>query len=360
MEFGYFTLSDNRYRDNPRTSGDLLREIVDQAVYAEELGMHSAWIGEHHFNRLGCIPSPEIALSYVAARTSRIRLAPAVVVLPLHHPLRVAEQWAAIDVLSGGRVTFATGRGFDRGEYEPFGVAFEDSSAILAEGIDIVQRAWAEDGPWSHRGDHYAFEDIAITPKPVQRPMPIVLGCFSAPTLELAAREGLDMGTTAFGARMNFGGLGPMVSAYREACAKAGRKPGHTTTSYLIHLARTDAEEREGRERCLRYFTEDALVSVPSDPARTPDNLKYFLKFSERAPKMRPEDLDDTTILLGSPDRVVESLGRVAETGLDAVVLYFSYGLKPAQMVRDQMAWFMDSVAPHFDGPHRTAAASAR
>ena len=63
--------------------------------------MHSAWIGEHHFNRLGCIPSPEIALTYVAARTSRIRLAPAVVVLPLHHPLRVAEQWAAIDVLSG-------------------------------------------------------------------------------------------------------------------------------------------------------------------------------------------------------------------------------------------------------------------
>jgi alkanesulfonate monooxygenase SsuD/methylene tetrahydromethanopterin reductase-like flavin-dependent oxidoreductase (luciferase family) len=151
---------------------------------------------------------------------------------------------------------------------------------------------------------------------------------------------------------MNFGGLGPMVTAYQEACDKAGLRPGRTTTSYLIHLANNETEEREGRERCLRYFTEDALVSVPSDPSRTPENLRYFLKFSERAPRMRPEDLDDTTILLGSPDRVADSLRKVEAAGLDEVVLYFAYGLKPASMVRDQMAWFMEAVAPHFGGSH--------
>ena len=76
--------------------------------------MHSAWIGEHHFNSLGVLSCPDLVLAYVAAQTTRIRLAPAVTVLPLHHPIRVAEQWATLDLLSGGRVDFAAGRGYDR------------------------------------------------------------------------------------------------------------------------------------------------------------------------------------------------------------------------------------------------------
>ena len=73
--------------------------------------MHSAWVGEHHFSTLGVSSSPEVLLAFVAARTQRLRLAPAVTVLPLHHPIRVAEQWATLDALSGGRVDFACGRG---------------------------------------------------------------------------------------------------------------------------------------------------------------------------------------------------------------------------------------------------------
>ena len=176
MEFGYFTLTDNRYSENPRSAAELAREIAGQAVYAEEIGMYSAWIGEHHFNLLGCLPAPEVMLSYVAARTERLRLAPAVVVLPLHHPLRVAEQWATLDALSGGRVVFAAGRGFDRGEYEPFGVSFDDSFPIMVEGMDILTRAWRETEPWSHKGAHYVFEDVVVTPRPVQQPMPVYMG----------------------------------------------------------------------------------------------------------------------------------------------------------------------------------------
>ena len=82
--------------------------------------MHSAWIGEHHFNSLGVLSCPDLVLAYVAAQTKRIRLAPAVTVLPLHHPIRVAEQWATLDLLSNGRVDFAVGRGYDRREYQPF------------------------------------------------------------------------------------------------------------------------------------------------------------------------------------------------------------------------------------------------
>jgi len=116
MKFGYFTLSDNHYDNNTRGANDFVADIVDEAVYAEGVGLHSAWIGEHHFSTLGVLSCPDLVLANVAARTHHIRLAPAVTVLPLHHPIRVAEQWATLDLMSGGRVDFAAGRGYDRRE----------------------------------------------------------------------------------------------------------------------------------------------------------------------------------------------------------------------------------------------------
>src|SRR6202007_2693815 len=104
-------------------------------VFAEEVGLHSAWIGEHHFSARGVLPCPDLVLANVAARTKRIRLAPAVTVLPLHHPIRVAEQWATLDLLSGGRVDFAAGRGYDRREYLPLSVSFGDNHTLLDEGV---------------------------------------------------------------------------------------------------------------------------------------------------------------------------------------------------------------------------------
>jgi alkanesulfonate monooxygenase SsuD/methylene tetrahydromethanopterin reductase-like flavin-dependent oxidoreductase (luciferase family) len=191
MEFGYFTLSDNHYRDNTRSPNRYILDIVDEAIFAEAAGFHSAWIGEHHFSSLGVMSCPDLALAYIAARTSRIRLAPAVTVLPLHHPIRVAEQWATLDLLSGGRVDFATGRGYDRNEYGPFKANFAENAAVFAEGIEIVQRLWASDAPLTHRGTYYSFEDVRITPRPVQTPIPTYIGSFSRPSIDLAARPGL-------------------------------------------------------------------------------------------------------------------------------------------------------------------------
>ncbi len=169
MEFGYFTLSDNHYENNSRAANQFVVDIIDEAVYAEEVGLHSAWIGEHHFSTLGVLSCPDLALAVVAARTRHIRLAPAVTVLPLHQPIRVAEQWASLDLLSGGRVDFAAGRGYDRREYLPFGVSFEDNQQIFEEGMEIVRRLWSAEGPISHHGQHYHFDDVTITPQPVQR-----------------------------------------------------------------------------------------------------------------------------------------------------------------------------------------------
>ena len=106
MEFGYFTLSDNHYENNARTPNQFVADITEEALHADRLGMHSAWIGEHHFNSLGVLSCPDLVLAYIAARTKHIRLAPAVTVLPLHHPIRVAEQWATLDLLSNGQRRF--------------------------------------------------------------------------------------------------------------------------------------------------------------------------------------------------------------------------------------------------------------
>src|ERR1700748_1315017 len=111
MEFGYFTLSDNHYENNQRSANQFVAGIRAEALYASQHGMHSPWIGEHHFNSLGVLSCPDLVLAYIAARTQRIRLAPAVTVLPLHHPIRVAEQWASLDLLSNGRLDFRAGRG---------------------------------------------------------------------------------------------------------------------------------------------------------------------------------------------------------------------------------------------------------
>src|SRR5271163_1007174 len=202
MEFGYFTLSDNHYANNPRSSNQFVADITAEALLADKLGMHSAWIGEHHFNSLGVLSCPDIVLAYVAANTTRIRLAPAVTVLPLHHPIRVAEQWASLDLLSGGRVDFATGRGFDRNEYVPFNANFDDNAAVFAEGLECVEALWAGKGPVTHHGTYYQFDDIAITPQPVQRPIPINVASFSHPTIDLAARRGFGIVFATFAANI--------------------------------------------------------------------------------------------------------------------------------------------------------------
>ena len=147
MDFGYFTLSDNHYANNKRSSNQFVADITAEALYADKLGMHSAWIGEHHFNSLGVCPARTSCWPMSPPTPPRIRLAPAVTVLPLHHPIRVAEQWATLDLLSGGRVDFACGRGYDQREYLPFHVSFEDNQGIFEEGLELVRRLWAGRGP---------------------------------------------------------------------------------------------------------------------------------------------------------------------------------------------------------------------
>ncbi|HUB10957.1 MAG TPA: LLM class flavin-dependent oxidoreductase [Acetobacteraceae bacterium] len=348
MLFGYFTLSDNAYRDNRRSPNQLVADIIDEAEYADELGLHSAWIGEHHFSTLGVLSCPDLALSYIAARTQRIRLAPAVTVLPLHHPIRVAEQWATLDLLSGGRVDFAAGRGYDRREYAPLGVSFEDNQSIFEEGMEVVRRLWSADTPISHRGRHYAFDDILITPRPVQRPIPAYVASFSQPSIELAARLGCGLIVAPFAAALSHGGLRQVAELYHATCARHGTTPGRLMCSYFIHFPDTAEDEAAARARQIRYYRECVIPAFPGDPATAPPSYRYFVGMVERLQTVRPEDLTENAVLLGSPSRMTEVLQRVAAAGFDEVILYFNVGLKPHAQVKDEMARFVAEVAPAF------------
>jgi alkanesulfonate monooxygenase SsuD/methylene tetrahydromethanopterin reductase-like flavin-dependent oxidoreductase (luciferase family) len=357
VEFGYFTLSDNHYQNNTRSANQFVADIADEALYADQLGMHSAWIGEHHFNSLGVLSCPDLILSYIAARTQHIRLAPAVTVLPLHHPIRVAETWATIDLLSNGRVDFACGRGYDRREYEPFHVDFDDNQGIFEEGLEVVRRLWEADDRISHHGKHYSFENVRITPKPVQRPIPAYVGSFSKLSIELAARLGCGLIVAPFAAAMSFGGLKQVADLYHETCARHGRKPGRLMCSYFTHFADTPEQEVAQRARQIRYYRECVIPALPGDPKTAPPSYRYFVDMVDKLQKVKPEDLTENSVLLGSPQRIADTLKKVEAAGFSEVILYFNVGLKPHGQVKEEMDRFMREVAPAFEGAHKRRAA---
>ncbi len=347
MDFGYFTLSDNRYPNNPRTAEQFLHEIYEQALYADELGFNSAWIGEHHFNLLGINPCSTVFLAQLAGATKRIRLAPAVVLLPVHHPLHVAEQWATLDQLSNGRVDFAAGRGYDAKEYAPFGVPFAESAEIFEEGLHVIWRAWTEPGPFSHHGKYYQFDELDVRPKPMQQPLRPYVASFSRISMEIAAKNDWNIIYAPFAAAMVYGSLADAVRVYGEECEKHGRRPRRSSCSYFIHIAQTSEEERYGRQALIDYFGA-ILPSFPSDPAKAPPNLRYFIDIVARLQQATPAGLDGKSILVGSPEKITAELKSVEASGISEVILYFNYGRKPHAMVKEQMRRFAREIAPAF------------
>ena len=348
MKFGYFTLSDNNYRNNDRSPNQCVADILEQALYAEELGMHSVWVGEHHFSTLGVNSSPEVLLAYIAAKTRRVRLAPAVNVLPLHNPVLVAEQWATLDLVSGGRVDFATGRGYDRREYEPLGAEFRQQRGDLRRGrgdrAPAVERA---------RADHATRAGTTPSRTSTSRRRRCSSRSRSTSRRSRSRRSSWPRGW-ASASWWRRGRRAPCTAAsprrrevYREACAAVGRKPGRLITSYFIHFADTPAEDRAARERQLRYHQECTSPAFPGDPKTAPENYRYFETIVSRYQTMKPEDFTDSAVLIGSSAQIADTLkAKVEAAGFDEMILYFNLGLKPHAQVKDEMARFMAEVAP--------------
>jgi alkanesulfonate monooxygenase SsuD/methylene tetrahydromethanopterin reductase-like flavin-dependent oxidoreductase (luciferase family) len=350
VRFGYFTLTDNPvgYGDRRRDPNQFLREVVAESLLAEELGYHSVWLPEHHFGLFGCLPTPAQFLSYVAARTSRVRLAPGTVVLPINDPLRVAEEYASLDLLSNGRAVFCAGRGFDRREYQAFGVPLEESRERFDEALTLVRTALSQEQFTFAGRFHRIDEPITILPRPVQQPHPpMYVAAFSRPTVELAARGGYHAIFAPFAASMLFGGLQQAADEFRALAHAAGHAAPRVMCSYFVAVTDSAAETRAAQER-LMYYLRAVTPANLAPQANLPPNLAFMADISRRVQTMQPEDLGERSIVAGDAAHCVEVLKRVEAAGIEEVVLYFNYGAYPHADTVRMMERFARDVLPHF------------
>ena len=151
---------------------------------------------------------------------------------------------------------------------------------------------------------------MRITPKPVQQPIPTYVGSFSKPSIELAARLGCGLIVAPFAAAMSYGGLKQVADLYHETCARYGTKPGRLMCSYFTHFADDKAQEDAQRARQIRYYKECVIPAFPGDPKTAPPSYRYFIDMVERLQKVKPEDLTENSVLIGSPARMIETLKK--------------------------------------------------
>jgi alkanesulfonate monooxygenase SsuD/methylene tetrahydromethanopterin reductase-like flavin-dependent oxidoreductase (luciferase family) len=349
LQVGYFTLTDNpiEYGSTRKNSNQMIKDLAEQCIYAEDLGFSSVWVPEHHFGVLGVLPSPSMFLSHIAAKTKRIKLAPATVLLPANHPIRMAEEYALLDLLSEGRAIFSAGRGYDKREYDAFGIDFNRSRDIFFESLDIIKQAWTMPS-FSYDGEFYKFPEVEITPRPVQQPhLPIYVAAFSAPSVEKAAVMGENVIFAPFAANMVFGSLDEAVGNFRNLSEKHGFKGKGARCSYFLNVTFSEEETDKTKQRMLKYF-DGVVPAFPSDPSTAPPHIRYFVNIVERLKNMKSEDLSDKSIIVGDPEYCIHKLKKCEEAGLEEVILYLDFGGLSNEETLASMERVAKHILPHF------------
>jgi probable F420-dependent oxidoreductase len=219
------------------------RGFIEYVVEAERLGFDSVFLVEHHFTGQGQVSASLTLLAYLAARTSRIRLGTAVIVLPWHNPVLIAEQAATLDLLSGGRLDLGVGKGYRAAEFDGFCIPQEEAGERFDEAITVIRTAWTSEGQFSHHGARWRYHDIVVEPAPVQRPHPpLWLAAGSPESIRRAAREGFNLLLDQLGSvRLTI----ERVAIFREECARAGR----AYHPRMVAVARAANGSRRGRAR---------------------------------------------------------------------------------------------------------------
>lgn len=164
-------------------------DVLEQIILAEELGFEHAFISEHHFLKNDMLPSPLIAISYIAAKTERIKLGTGLLLMPLHDPVRVAEDTAVVDVVSGGRLILGLGQGFRPEEFDGFHRNLKDRNNLMREGVQLLRRFWTETNV-SFEGEMFNYKNLNVTPKPLQKSPPIWIGAKVPGAIRVAADLG--------------------------------------------------------------------------------------------------------------------------------------------------------------------------
>jgi len=347
MHFGIFV---EEMRHGASQSG-AFRDVFEVADRAEAWGIDCVWLGEIHFTPTRSVISASLQVaSAIAARTRRVRVGTAVQVLPLNHPLRIAEEVATVDHISEGRFEFGIGRSGVVRSYDIYGVPYAESQARFRETLEILKRAWTGE-PFSHAGEFYRVDNATVTPRPYQSPHPpIRMATTSDETFPAAGRMGLPI---FIGLRTTEipdlqAQLAPYRNAWREA-GHAGEPSVYLRIPVYVSPTETGAVE-EPRESLAAFFarqTELARSAVGRAGAGPADRRRFQ---AERMAALSYEDVLARKVAFGTPAGVIDRLTQLQEQlGLDGIVAELNPGGRiPPELETRSLELLTHDVMPAF------------
>jgi alkanesulfonate monooxygenase SsuD/methylene tetrahydromethanopterin reductase-like flavin-dependent oxidoreductase (luciferase family) len=340
MDFGTFLLMQS---PSARPSAEIYARGIEMAQAAETFGFRNVWLAEHHFSTYGYLSRPVQLATYIAAKTTRLRVGTAVIVVPLHHPLVTAEEIATLDLLSGGRVDIGLGRGYQHYEFERFGLELESGRGRWEEALDVIVKSFGGH-PFSYDGKFFKIPETTVFPQPVQRPHPpLWMVAQSAESIETAVRRGFHVLTGGFGIpiertaefRRLFDRLVGEVKP-AQPLQVAVQRAVYVTDS--VADARAAAEESRWNMRVTlslrnHYERVEDGRAIPVPAAKEPDL----------------DDLLDRFLVIGTPDTVIRQLTRIRElVGITQFNCSFWFGDLAHGRVLRSMELFAKEVMPAF------------
>lgn len=331
MKFGLGLLSMQTHPDTKATHRELYAQALDLAKLAESSGFHSVWLSEHHFLPDGYCPSVLATASAMAAVTSTIRLGTGVLLLPLHNPVRVAEDAAVVDNISGGRLDLGVAIGYRKEEFDGFGIPIQQRPSRIEEGIEVLLKAWGEES-FTYSGKRYEFNDINVTPKPVQKPVPIYIGAFETPAIRRAGRLGYPL---LIGPGRTMGMVADTIDTYNDASREAGKNPDDVEHILLreTYVHSDPLKAKEDAEKYIigmyrYYFTLGVKIVVRGRQIQSEDDPLF-------------EHLSEDRFVIGSPEKCGRELERYRdEMGIKHVTCRMYFPQAEYQAVADCVGLF--------------------
>lgn len=333
----------------------VFQECLEQVQLADSLGYNSVWFTEHHFlERFSYSSAPEVFLPFLAANTKNIRLGHGIVLLPfnINHPLRVAERVATLDVLSNGRVNFGGGRAISESELSAFGVDPEVTRPQWEESLRMLPKMWTED-TFSWDSPTMKIPDRTVIPKPVQKPHPpMSVACTQPASIEFAGNNGL--GVLGFGIGVD--GSNSYVELYREKiknCTPIGKTVTNRFSLFVTGLCcDTDEEALRLRGPDMRAYNDQVRqLFAPWVGGKAPTSYKWFMDhWKESDALMQNTSMEDIVAAggaaIGSPETCVKVLQKLADAGVDEVMLFLQSYTTPHKAVLRSIELFAKEVMP--------------
>ena len=338
---------------------EVVHRELEQMVWTEELGFDRIWLTEHHFIDYGLAVDPSTLACAAASRTSRVRIGLAAAILPFHHPLRLAEQLALVDVISRGRLDVGIGRGNRPAEFRGYNVPQQENRERTEEAIDIMIRAWTEER-FSYEGQFFTVKDARVIPRPWQRPHPPLFQvCGSKESIETVAGRGWPMLNSVLR-----GNAEQQLETNRDTYVAALRQCGRSDAdvaallaqwgvSRQIYVAPTDAEAlAESKDAEMWYQESFRRFVIPERIEDAHPSLQpQFRAMAERLAHVDWNDLVRETVAFGSPDTVARKIERMRDLGVGHMLCWMNFGGLPQDKIRRSMELFAREVMPHFRDP---------